>query len=105
MKWLSAFTQSPDGLLHDDPEHRLPPSGDDPPPSKRKTTCEFCECSLTPAGDVLTVSDKAKRFRKHDETIEKHVARIAELETEVRELRTKLTEVATVRESAFDLHL
>lgn len=89
-----------------DPESLLPPTGDHPPTARAsKLTCEHCECVLTPTGDVLKMSDKARGHLKHDEAITKAQERIAALETELRDARAKLTELATVRESPFDLHL
>jgi hypothetical protein len=58
---------------------------------------------LTPTGDVLRMSDRARDHNRQKETIAKKDETIAELEKEVRELRAKLTEIATVRESNFDL--
>src|SRR5262245_32844786 len=51
----------------------LPPTNDPPePPAPRansKVVCEFCRCTLTPAGDVLRMSDEARTFNKQAETI------------------------------------
>jgi hypothetical protein len=55
----------------DDPN--LPP--DDPPPmptpapARPRLACEFCECALTPAGDVLRMSDTARAYLKQREQI------------------------------------
>lgn len=92
--FLRILRQSPDGLLHDDPENRLPPVGDPAPaPSPvrdARPVCEFCECQLTARGEVLKFSDKAKRYREHDTAVEKLHAKIADLETELRETKAKL---------------
>ena len=82
--------------MPDDPEQRLPPTGenDSAPRPGRKVTCEFCECSLTTAGEVLRFSDKAKKYRHHDDELEKRDKRIAELESAVRDVNAKLAEHA-----------
>lgn len=67
----------------------IPPS---PEPVRRpgKVRCEFCECELSPvSGEFQQLSDKAKTFRKHADTIEQLradlVAKTTEHETAVRE--------------------
>jgi hypothetical protein len=53
------------------------------PERKGKITCEFCECQLTSAGEVLKFSDKAKAHRTSDE-------KITELEGTIETLRHEL---------------
>jgi len=91
-----------------DPEILPPPEPtpiprSDPPEGRRRPVCEFCGCKLTSSGEVLEVSDKAKSFRRHGETIETHVATIAKLEVENRELKSKLSELTTDRSGGFEL--
>jgi len=38
---------------------------------RKKLTCEICESQLTPTGDAITLGERAKTYRKHDEAIEK----------------------------------
>lgn len=85
--------------MADDPGDRLPPSGEIDPPApgrnRKPLVCEFCECKLTSAGEVLMFSDKAKRHRTHDDAIEAKDRQIATLETELRDARAKLAEHAS----------
>lgn len=84
----------PIGPFFDDPNDNLPPTGGGAPtpepPRNRRTVCEFCECQLTPNGEIVRMGEKAKKFRVHDETIEKHVKRIADLESELAEEKRKV---------------
>jgi hypothetical protein len=85
-------------------DDRLPPTHDDPPtsaasPRRQRCTCEFCECELTPVGDILKFSDKAKGYRKHDQTVEDLQAKIVALETDLREARAKIPAEEPARES------
>jgi septal ring factor EnvC (AmiA/AmiB activator) len=63
-------------------------------PRREPIVCEFCECTLTPAGDALKVSEKAKQLRDIDRTITKLKHRIADLETE---LATAQSEASDLR--------
>lgn len=50
------------------------PGGDAPPAPRsesRKCICEFCECRVTASGEIISVGDKAKRFRKLEDENEK----------------------------------
>ncbi len=53
------------------------------PRASRKLKCEFCECVLAVNGDVLQVSDRARRLRKADEEIESLEGTIAELRHQI----------------------
>lgn len=64
-----------------------------------RPTCEYCQCKLTAHGEVLEFSDKAKRFRRIDQEIDELKVKLAAAEATVTELRAKLTEASTVRES------
>lgn len=46
-------------------ESNTPPA----PVKGAKLECEFCSCQLTPAGDVLRMSDRAREINKDAETI------------------------------------
>lgn len=50
--------------MSDDPN--APPA----PPRRSPIVCELCECTLTPTGDVLTVSAKAKEYRRLEDAID-----------------------------------
>lgn len=97
--WLSFLMAG--GVFHDNPDDRLPPVGEPPNPNPApvrsgdmaRPVCEFCECNLTHTGQVLKFSDKAKRYRRHDDTIEELNGKIATLETQLREARAKLAEL------------
>jgi hypothetical protein len=76
-----------------DPADLIPPA--DPPPGPRRPspqllTCEFCECRLTPTGDVLKLSDKAKAWRDTEGDREKLTKRLAELERQLEDAKTQL---------------
>jgi hypothetical protein len=92
----------------DDPADLLPPGDNDPPaPAPRPRAglvCEYCECRLTPTGDVLKLSDKAKRWRDTEGAGDKLTARITALERENDDLKTKLR-VATGDGGDRSLHL
>jgi len=61
-----------------------PPSAPSVP--RRGCTCEYCECKLAPSGEVLSMGEKAKGFRKHEEIIEKKDAEIQRLTSELAEM-------------------
>jgi hypothetical protein len=88
-----------------DPREALPPENPpapaivppEPPPLRTgPITCEFCECSLTPHGHALKLSDKARKWRDHADDIDKLNAKINELETKV---RTQQAEIAVLTPS------
>jgi hypothetical protein len=63
--------------MPDDPNNPLPDPDPVPPivvpiarPERKRIECEFCECQLTPAGEVLQRGDRAKKFQRQDERIE-----------------------------------
>jgi hypothetical protein len=60
-----------------------------PVASRRKTVCEFCECQVTPNGEVIVIGEKAKNFRKHDEILEKRDAEIRRLTEEISALKAE----------------
>jgi len=104
MRWLTMFLfPLCDG---GDP---LPAVGDPAPtpapPRSSKPVCEYCECVLTPSGEVFKMSDRAKQLRRQGETIEEKDRRIAELERELGELKTKYAELSGGARSRFDLTL
>ena len=68
------------------PNEPTPP----PPPGKKPITCEFCACRLSPAGDYLELSDRAKGFRRSEEIIGEKDAEISTLRAEIASLRAQL---------------
>src|SRR5262245_9413763 len=63
------------------------------PPAPRKShpiTCEFCECSLAPNGDIISMGPRAKELRKADEKIEALQEQVNVLTRERDELATAL---------------
>jgi len=83
----------PDDLLP--PVDPPDPIGDPAPRRRASLVCEFCDCKLTPVGDVLNVSDKARNFRKLEDRIEiltadltKAQADLAAAQADLRKLRT-----------------
>lgn len=85
----------------------LPPAINPPEPPQpaddraHKVKCEFCECILTPHGDVLRMSDKARELNRQGETIRELKEDIGSAEaageTYKREAETLRGEVATLR--------
>lgn len=65
---------------------------EDVPGRKRATsvTCEFCECRLSAAGDVLQRSPKARALIDQDDAFAKATQKIATLDAKIAELQTEL---------------
>ena len=57
------------------------------PRGPRKITCEFCESSLTPTGDMLKMSDRAKSLRDLEMKVQKLEREKTELEGTIQTLR------------------
>lgn len=73
--------------MPDDPlDTNVPPL---PPPAstRQKIICEFCDCQVTPRGEVIVIGEKAKKFRKHEEIVEGKDAEIARLNAEISALK------------------
>lgn len=87
-----------DDLLPGDP----PP----PPPAGRgsRLTCDFCGCSLAPSGDVLRMSDAAKKFRDANDVIAALEKKVTQLQAAADDLKTQL-QVATDKSRDRSLHL
>jgi hypothetical protein len=72
----------------DDPAN--PPT---PAPARAPLVCEFCECELTPAGDVKKFSAKSRAWRDLDESAARERAKlqaqIDQLTTENAALKTQ----------------
>lgn len=66
---------------------------DTPPARKTLVTCEFCECTISQAGEIVKRSNRARGFLDLDDdnaklrqAVESKDARIAELTARVSEL-------------------
>jgi uncharacterized small protein (DUF1192 family) len=71
------------------PDDPLPPGdGDDKTP--KTLICEFCECKISRAGEVIKLGAKAKAFRDSDGAIEKLTDRVAALDAEITTLKSDL---------------
>lgn len=66
---------------------------DSRPRAQKKVTCEFCECVLTPSGDLFgQLSEKAKKFRDVKQELENVREQLTTAKEQVVELETKLRE-------------
>lgn len=57
------------------PENDLPPNDPPAPPAPvpapaSTVTCEFCKCQLTPKGDYISLSDRAKKLRGQEDELD-----------------------------------
>jgi hypothetical protein len=83
--------------MPDDPLNTDPNPTPTPTPRETKCRCEFCECELTPRGEVMRMGAKAREFRKHEEIVEardREISRLTTLETALRQ------EIADLKKSA-----
>jgi hypothetical protein len=79
------------------PPDALPAPQPAEPARAKRTTCEFCECRLTPSGELLELGGKARQFRDHATKIEdltnalsRETTRADTLKNEVARLRAEL---------------
>ncbi len=87
--WLVCMPlRFPDPLIP--PDDAPPDTGRPPAPPKRAIVCEFCECSLTPSGDYVSLSAKAKALRQQEEHIAALNDQISELTDERDQARRDL---------------
>ena len=95
--------------MSDDPANLLP-GGDPPAPAPRPSatpsaiTCEFCGCTLTPRGDAMRISDRAKKLRDLEIDHDAAVKKLTTLDNKVKELESQLR-AATDGRSARELHI
>lgn len=68
-----------------------PPSGDPAPPADPKPNnyidCDFCECRLSPRGEVLRRGGRAAKFLELEDAIKTQNATIAELREDLAKAR------------------
>jgi hypothetical protein len=69
------------------------PAPPPPPPPPRRLVCEYCECQLSPKGEVMAMGAKAKEFRKHEEIVEGKDKEIARLQNEITALKAERDEL------------
>lgn len=55
--------------------------------SRSKIVCEFCECQVTPRGEIIFVGEKAKKYRKHEDLLDAKDAEITRLTNEISALK------------------
>jgi hypothetical protein len=67
----------------------------DPPPREpnARRCCEFCECQLTSAGEVLVMSQKARELRRQEETLTTERTAHGETKTALAAAHTKIAEL------------
>lgn len=59
------------------------PTGGTPEPKAKKITCEFCRCRLTGEGEILNLSDEARKYR---DAADEHAKAVKALEKQVKDL-------------------
>jgi hypothetical protein len=69
------------------------------PTNKRGMVCEFCECRLAANGDIISVGERAKKFRKLEEENERLGADNARIQGELNELRASQPQPAPREQS------
>jgi hypothetical protein len=78
----------------------MPESNGDPLPSDatprraKPVVCEFCECRLTANGEVLSMSDRAKKLRDAEDDLRSVSEEAATLGARVKELEAKIAAAA-----------
>jgi predicted nucleic acid-binding Zn-ribbon protein len=79
-------------LLADDDLLGGPPAPPAPPaPVKGSVTCGFCQASLTPGGEVMKLSDRAKSLRDFEDDLEDAKRTISELQAKISTLEGDVT--------------
>jgi FtsZ-binding cell division protein ZapB len=87
---IGAATSVADPLLP--PDDPTPDPGRPVAKPKQAIVCEFCECSLTPSGDYVSLSVKAKALRAQEETITALNDQISDLTDERDQARRDLAD-------------
>jgi hypothetical protein len=71
-------------------DENIIPTGEQPP-VRKSLICEFCACRLAPAtGDVLGMSDRAKKLRDAEDELQDATADIARLTAKLAEVEAQL---------------
>lgn len=81
---------APSLLPPDPPDPNRPPQPRDTAPSQ--INCRFCQCVLTPSGDYISLSERARELRDQGETISDLQADLAAKDGEITELNRLLDE-------------
>lgn len=81
-------------------DNLLPPTGDDDPPTPTPTPvaprrtgiiqCEFCQCGLTPAGEVLTRGDKARSILRLEDKLDSVTRELTQTQEELARVKDEL---------------
>jgi hypothetical protein len=85
--------------LFNDPSILPPAPSTEPPPApgspepRGSLTCGFCSAALTPRGEVIKLSDRAKALRDFEDDLGDARRDIAERDATIETLTTKLTSV------------
>lgn len=84
------------------PDDLVPPDAPPvaPPIRAPKVACEFCECQLTPHGDVLRMSDKARELNKLQDVITALKEQLAAARSEATTLTQQIAELRAQLEPA-----
>jgi len=78
-------------------EHDPLPKGDDDDRKPTTLVCEFCECKVSRAGEVLKLGAKAKAFRDSETEIEKLTDTIAKRDEMIATLKSDLETARAVK--------
>jgi hypothetical protein len=83
------------------PPLRTEPDPAPAPEPRRKITCEFCQCVLTPSGEIVTMSEVTRGYR---DSAEKHRGEMEKRDKELADLREQLAakdrEIAALKGSS-----
>jgi hypothetical protein len=74
----------------------LVPGEEPPQPAGRKPariTCDFCGCSLAVSGDVLSMSDQAKKMRRASDDLAVAREELAKVTADLAAAQTELADV------------
>lgn len=74
----------------------LPPDPPEPAPSPaprpKQIVCEYCQCQLTPSGEYITLSERAKGLRDQGERIDQLKGDLAAVQADLAEASRLLDE-------------
>jgi len=84
---------SSDLLPNDEPLAPVPaPGAGGSPGAGRALKCEFCECQLTPNGEYLKLSTKARTLRDLEETLSNTTAQLSTATESIAQLTRELND-------------
>lgn len=79
------------------PEGDPLPPGDDPARGPSTLICEFCDCKISRAGEVIKLGAKAKVFRDSDSAIEKLTETVSKRDEQIAQLKSDLEAARAVK--------